>query len=266
MNVVVEPVKEFTEQEITVCIEQMRQPDFLIGVAFHVATQAILRLVSREHTEHLTMIDGIPFAKPEIIQHVHKSLELDFSDRPLYWRGVAKVVLLEGGSGGLSDNNKGGALAVRVAAQLLLDAKIDSLFNYTLVQLLGLRQQEEIQAFHKLSKIQKHLLLVILQKAVSESTTVSEVKPVPWKPDELFTALRKPDEPFVDLTPGNRVTLSKSLERLSERGLVERLDVQKKVISTGKEQPTRRTAFVKLTELGFLVANRLYIPPASLDH
>lgn len=250
-----EPIREFTEQEIEACVEQMQQPKFLFVVAFHITTQLIFRLVERGHTEHLTMIEGIPFYNLEMSQHVDKTLKLDIDDRPMYWRKVAEEVLSKGGIDGLADENKASSLVLQVASRLLSDIRVDSLLNHSFIGLLGIRQQEEIEALHKLSKTQKLILIVLRHNAMRLAGDQAETEPIPWKPDILF----------LNLTHANRVGLSKSLQRLSERGLVQRLDVRQKIIPVENEQSVRRTAFVTLTELGFLVASRIAIQAVRLD-
>lgn len=102
-----------------------------------------------------------------------------------------------------------------------------------LEKFLQFKQEEETEAVHKLSSMQKEILL----KLLSETGGYREVR---WTPKEWFGAT----------APSERAAFSTSLKRLESRGLVKRHSVDK----TGEP---KRTAVVKLTDLGHLVAKRL---------
>jgi len=93
--------------------------------------------------------------------------------------------------------------------------------------------REELEAIYKLSRLQQEILL----KLFSETEGHRAVK---WTPREWFGAKH----------PAERAAFSTSLKRLEIRGLVKRQ-------SADKTAQPKRTALVKLTNLGFRVAKRL---------
>ena len=95
------------------------------------------------------------------------------------------------------------------------------------------REQEELQALHKLSELQQDILLRIF----SETSGCTDVK---WTPGKWF-------EPK---SAAKRSTLSKSIDRIEERGLIKRQ-------VTHNNDKVERTSLVGLTNLGYRVCKRL---------
>lgn len=115
-----------------------------------------------------------------------------------------------------------------------------NLFALSLETLEKLLEGDIGEVTNKLSRLQKEILSTLLENSRSASTLAA----VPWQPNKLLPNITKTD----------RTAVSKSLLRLAERNLIQRLDLEEEVIPTVKEKTPRRTAFVKLTDLGDLVA------------
>lgn len=98
---------------------------------------------------------------------------------------------------------------------------------------LQLKRKEETEAIYKLSQLQKD----ILSKLLEETGGWREAR---WTPQEWFGAT----------APSDRAAFSTSLKRLEARGLVKRQP-------TDRKAELKRTAIVKLTDLGRRVATRL---------
>ena len=245
-NTVVDRLTEVSEEDIAALVEKISQPSFLFGLAFQLAAQTLLELVARGDTEHLTMVNGAPFLKPEITQYVHQSLQMDIIARPLYWREIAKNLLIDKEQLGKRDKELTTNFILPILHQLLSDTNFYALPSYTLCQLLGLRLEQELEALRKLSKMQKYILAKLFKQVMDLPT---KMVAIPWLPDEFFP----------NVTSTERVSISKSLKRLSERNLIKRFNINQSPIS-GEGQPSQRTAFVQLTELGLLVGKQICLP------
>jgi len=129
--------------------------------------------------------------------------------------------------------------AFYVAGEWLQQLNLSALSPEALGKVLGF-EGNIIEAIDKLSQLQKEILRTLLERSGD-----NPLKPlaVPWQPSTLPLSSSSMD----------RTTISKSLLKLAERNLVQRLDYEEEFIPTTEKATMRRTKAVRLTELGVLV-------------
>ncbi len=233
--------------------KKLRESGFLFLVAFNIAAQMILHLVNRGDIERLTIIDGAPLLESRYSVYTHELLLQTYQNDNRFWMDKAQWILerlkeqLENQSTSRAEEQLRSECANQTAVEILNSIYPPKLLSCELEQIIGLWQEQVEVGLTKISYSQKIILCTLFKQTWAISRKDISRKAFEWNPDEWREVLPRANGP----------SLSTTLKRLAERGLLVRLD------STGapitEETDRKRTVGVQITPLGFLVAKEITI-------
>lgn len=224
---------------------------------FTVSTHVVAQVEKRLNLPDFDWDSHLDWAQESLRQWVVDGIVPDF---PPFITGSPYIVLRP-------DPSLPEAIAdkeARVLAAAAIKASLEIL-DYINFQNLGLESIESLlglsEATQSLSQIQKLILGCLRLK--TDALKVDKGRPkgwlqpwqraIEWNPWEEFTQI----EWFREPTASKRATLSRSLQNLEDRGLIDR--------QTGRGTKEKRvsqkhTTYVSLTELGYLTAKLTFLP------
>ncbi len=149
------------------------------------------------------------------------------------------------------------AAAIKASLEILDYINFQSLSLESVEYLFGLNESEATQ---NLSQIQKIILGCLrlktdaleIDKERWKGWLLPWKRAVEWSPWEEFNEI----DWFREPTASKRATLSRSLQNLEDRGLIDRQTGR----STKKRASQKHTTYISLTELGYLATKMLILP------